>query len=122
MAKAGGWPEWVRLGQSPPLPRAPGEYGVVVIQQWEGPRPLGGCGDWGKGSWRQHPGEDEISRGAGGAAGPKNRMSCRRSAPGGSARLGSGEGAGRTEDMGLPSPCLLAGARNCLGLKGRTQA
>lgn len=83
----------------------------------EGPRPPGRVRDKGKGSWRQHPGKDKISRGAGGAAGPKNRMSCRRSAPGGSARLGSGEEAGGARTWGSPPP-LLAGARNCLGQKG----
>lgn len=75
-----------------------------------------------EGSWRQHPGKDKISRGAGGAAGPQNRMSRRRPAPGSSARLGSGEGAGRAEDVGLPAPPLLAEARRCLGLKDRAQA
>ncbi|XP_017749910.1 PREDICTED: translation initiation factor IF-2-like [Rhinopithecus bieti] len=58
----------------------------------------------GRGAGVSTQGKDKISRGAGGAAGPENRMSSRRSAPCSSARRGSGEGAGRTEDMGLPSP------------------
>lgn len=57
LAEAGGWPEWVRLGQSPPLPRALGECGVVVIQLWEGPRPLGRVHRLGEGELASAPGE-----------------------------------------------------------------
>lgn len=58
LAKAGGWSQWVRLGQSPPLPRAPGEcVAVVVIQQWEGPRPLGRVRRLGEGELASAPGE-----------------------------------------------------------------
>lgn len=57
MAQAGVWPEWVRLGQSPPLPRAPGELGVAVVQQWEGPRPLGRVRRLGEGELASAPGE-----------------------------------------------------------------
>lgn len=57
LAKARGWQEWVLLGQSPPLPRAPGECGVVVIQQWEGPRPLGRVRRLGEGELASAPGE-----------------------------------------------------------------
>lgn len=44
-------------GQSPPLPRAPGECGVAVIQQWEGPRPLGRVRRLGEGELASAPGE-----------------------------------------------------------------
>lgn len=120
--RTGGWSEWIRLGQSPPLPQGPGKCGVVVIQRWEGPRPLGRVRRLGEGRLASALRERQDQQRRRRSAGPQNRMSCSRSATSSSMRLSSGEGAGRMEDVGLPSPPLLARARNCLGMKGRTQA
>lgn len=115
MAEAGQWRKWVRLGQSPPLPRVPGECGVVVvvIQQWEGPGPLEGGETGGRGAGVSTLRKDKISSGAGGAASPKNRMSRRGSAP----RSRAAWGAGRPGDLGLPELPLLARARSCPGYR-----
>lgn len=98
---------------------------MVVIQQWEGPRPLGRVerlGRLGEGQLPSAPREkDMISRAAGGAArAPKNRMSCRGSALRGSAGLQGGGGA--WEDVGLLLLPDFGLARSCLEQWDPTQA
>lgn len=105
---------------------APSSKGVrsgaeVVIQQWEGPRPLGRVRTWGgggEGSWRQHPGKDKISRGAGGAVGPPKQdvASSFRTRPFGAPGLWGGGGAGR--GGGAPRAPSSRGGAQLLGAEG----
>ena len=100
MAQAGIWPEWVRLGQSPPLPRAPGERGVAVIQQWEGPRPLGRVRRLGEGELASAPGERQDQQRRRRSRGPQKQdvvssfRTQRLRAPGLRGRSGAGPGRG----------------------------
>lgn len=59
----------------------------------------------GRGAGVSTPGKDTISRGAGGAAGPKNRMSCSCSAPSDSAPPNSREGRRRSGRRSWGSLC-----------------
>lgn len=96
MAKVG------QLGQSPPEPRAPGQCRVVVvvvIQQWEGPRPLGRVGRLGEGELASAPwGQTSSAEAQAEPRAPKT--GCRVVVPHPAAALGGG--AGRAEDVGLP--------------------
>lgn len=115
------------MGQTGAVPTpAPRECGVVVIQRWEGPRPLGSVRSLGEGE------EGELASAPGGKTrsaeaqaepwAPKTGCCVVVPHPAARRARALGWGRGWTEDVGLRWPPLLPGARNCLGLKGRTQA
>lgn len=112
LAQPAGWPEWVRLGQSPPLPRAPAERAVVVIQQWEGPRPLGRVRSLGAGELASAPGERQDQQRRRRSRGPQKQdvVSSFRNRRLGAPGLWGGGGAGRAEDLGLPLALSLLAA------------
>lgn len=114
------------MGQTGAVPTpAPRECGVVVIQRWEGPRPLGSVWSRGEGE------EGELASAPGGKTrsaeaqaeprAPKTGCCVVVPHPAAQRAWALGWGRGWTEDLGLPWPPLL-GARNCLVLKSRAQA